>query len=349
MSSVIRLSAAAAIAASLFVAEGAHAQNSAVINFVGNLETYTGTPFLDPDLPGTPVNQLVNGEFPTWDPTLPPGSVAEPLQSNSLDWLRFQGQIVIPDFQGDGRYIAQPDGMGFGGAGIYLHNPVLNRIETVSLRTEGPLTGPSAALAGRVDGDELEQRDDIYLPDFTPNGVAIIDIAGDNVTISYELDFLNLPRDNAEFFRDGVTPTDISNIVTGVGERFLSIGVEGGGTAMTTTATIGTNDQSIPYGAYFTFEPVVGGNLGNTIVDLTVGILETEIAANNISSNGLNNADTVFLTELPAYGAPGGTVTFFDLTMGPDLSVSVATSPEPASALLVMVSAAGLAARRRRG
>ncbi|MEM7082092.1 MAG: hypothetical protein AAF465_05120 [Pseudomonadota bacterium] len=295
-------------------------RDTAVINFTTALGpgNYSGVAALDPFIPGTEFNDLINGVF---------GPGASP------DWLRFNGQIVLNNFIGDGTYVVTPDGVGNGG--IFLHSPLLNRIETSTWRTEGPLTAASLAEgAGVFDGDPTTVRDDIYLPDLTPNGVITVTIAGDDVNINYVLDFTTLDPTNAVFLRDGVTPTDLFDRLDEANAKFELIGVDGGGTAVTTTATANVDDQDIPYGVYFNFESFLNGNLSNTVSDLdffgmgqgalTRGIIRNEVAAGNVSIDGLGG------DPLPdPFAAEEGTVTFFDLNGGADLSTTVSVVPDP--------------------
>ncbi|MEM9480529.1 MAG: hypothetical protein AAGA58_12820 [Verrucomicrobiota bacterium] len=305
--------------------------NTAVINFFANTTSYSGPDSLSPFVPGGPTHALINGL----------GGFAG---LASPDWQRFTGQIYIPNFTGDGTY-TNADGLG-----IYFHSPLLNRIEAVSLRTEGALTAASlSAGAGRVDGAPTQNRDDIYLPDFDPNGVITVMISGNTVNIDYALDFSTLPDTNAGFLRDGTTPTQISNILDAEGQQFSFIGASGSGTAVVETATIGVDDEDIPYGGYNEFDAVVSGNLGNTIVDLTRGIIDNEIAAMNISSDGRSadtTTNTVFLVD--PFALESGTVTLFDLTGGPDFNASIALIPEPTVAPFMLLAALGFIAHRRR-
>ncbi|MEM9351690.1 MAG: hypothetical protein AAGA92_01630 [Planctomycetota bacterium] len=316
--------------------------DSAVISFTADVATYSGTPALDPfnngggGLPSAPF-ALINGL----------GGFAG---LASPDWARFSGQIYIPDFAGDGTYTISPtNGVG----GVYLHSPLLNRIEAVSLRTEGPLTPASlSAGAGRADGAPTQNRDDIYLPDFTPNGVAIVTINGDDVSIDYELDFSSLPDENAAFLRNGVTPTQIGDILVAEGQKFGSIGVVGSGTSVKQSAVIGSGgEDDFPYGGFNLFDAVASGNLSNTILPTTRGVIDNEIAANNISEDGMQTgtASPVFFTD--PFAGESGTTFFYDLTGGPDLDASIALVPipEPGAAVLLLLGVAAAAARRGRG
>ncbi|MBB85346.1 MAG: hypothetical protein CL931_16170 [Deltaproteobacteria bacterium] len=321
-------------ALSAFIAGPALAQNSAVINFSADLTSYSGVPGLNPFTAGTPVNDLVNGNF---------GSVQDGV--NRPDWLNMDGQIVIPDFTGDGTYTITPDGLGDGG--IFLFSPILNRVETVSWRTEAGITTPGF---GRADGNTPTQRDDIYFPDFSPNGTATVTIAGNDVSIDYDLDFNNLPTTNAEFLRSGVTPTDISNVLSGFGATFSNISVLGSGTATTSFEAKGGTSATTPFGGYTSLtDGELLGNLSNTIVGTTLGMLENEINNGNISSDGRNLPSTVFmqLAEIAPFNTPGGTNIFFDLS-GTPLDASVTVVPEPSTALLAMLGLAGLSAAGRR-
>ncbi|MEM9914675.1 MAG: PEP-CTERM sorting domain-containing protein [Planctomycetota bacterium] len=312
------------------------AADSAVFNFTTNLTAYDGPdglPDLSPFTPGTALNALVNGQ----------GGFAG---LASPDWLRFTGQIYISDFQGDGTYVVSPtNGVG----GIYLHSPLLNRLEAVSLRTEGALTQDSLnAGAGRTDGQPTQNRDDIYLPDFTPNGTATVVVSGNDVSIDYLLDFTTLPDTNAGFLRDGTTPTQISGILEAAGQQFETIGVQGFGTAAVQSATIGSgSEDGFAYGGYTLFDAVTLGNLSNTITPTTRGVIDNEIAAGNISSDGRSatNPATTFLTD--PFAGESGTTFVFDLTSGPDFDASATLIPEPAS-LLTLLAGMGLVASRRR-
>lgn len=266
-------------AACLLIGATKSRADSAVINFTADLTSYTGTPTLSPFVPGTALNALINGQ----------GGFAG---LGSDDWQRFTGQVYIPNFTGDGTYTATPDGSG--GAGIYLHSPLLNRIEAVSLRTESPLTADSlAASAGRADGNPTQNRDDIYLPDFEPNAVTTITISGNEVTIDYFLDFQTLDDTNAAFLRNGVTPTQIGDLLLAEGVQFGSIGVTGNATAAVQSATIGSGvEDTFPYGGFNLFDAVVSGNLSNTIVPTTRGVIDNEIAANNITPAGSGGRQT---------------------------------------------------------
>lgn len=333
-----RLFLSAALLA-LFSGHQAIAQDSAVINFTAELKPggYSGTSALDPFVPGTPSYDLINGT----------GFFTAPA---SPDWRKFDGQIVISNFTGDGTY--NIGGTGGDAGGIYFVSPLLNRIEAVSWRTEDALSPASLALgAGRRDGAATQNRDDIYLPDFTPNGVAAVTIMGDKVTIDYELDFSTLPDTNAAFLRNGVTPTQIGDILEANNSAFVSIGAEGMGMVTPVIESKGL-DAAIPFGGYTALSEDVGGNLSNTIVPTTLELLANEIALNNISSDGrsLTNPDTVFLTlgDLAPFVGDTGDLYFYDLTGGGTLDASVATVvPIPAAAWL-FASAIGLLAMRGR-
>ncbi|MEM8782491.1 MAG: hypothetical protein AAGE65_06485 [Planctomycetota bacterium] len=310
------------------------AADSAVFNFTSNLTSYSGADALSPFIPGTAFNALVNGQ----------GGFAG-LASD--DWLRFTGQIYLPDFNGDGTYEITPtNNVG----GLYLHSPLLNRLEAVSLRTEGPLTQASLdAGDGRADGQLTANRDDIYLPDFTPNGTATVTVEGDDVTIDYVLNFTTLTDENAAFLRNGVTPTQIADLLAAAGQRFGSVGVNGTGTAAVQSAAIGSGDEDgFAFGGYSLFDAVVEGNLSNTIVPTTRGVIDNEIAAGNISSDGRSatNPATTFLTD--PFAGESGTTFFFDLTGAGDLDASVALVPEPGAALAA-IAGTGVLLRRRRG
>ncbi|MEM9174448.1 MAG: PEP-CTERM sorting domain-containing protein [Myxococcota bacterium] len=317
------------------------AQDSAVINFTADLNSYSGIASLDPFAAGTPVNGLVQGT----------SSFALDFQDGVVreEWLQLDGQIVIPNFTGDGTYTITPDGLGDGG--IYLLSPLLNRVETVSLRTEGPLQASSIAAGfGRQDGQPTQQRDDIYLPDFTPNGTTIVTISGNNVSIDYDLDFNTLSDENARFLRDGVTTTGISIVLDAEAAQFENISVVGSATATVSSEAKGGTAATTPYGGFTTVQdPLLDGNLANTITGTTLGLLETEIAAGNISSDGRNLPTTVFLTlaDLAPFNTPGGTNFFYDLT-GTSLDASVTIVPEPTTALLALLGLAGLSASGRR-
>ncbi|MEM9187105.1 MAG: PEP-CTERM sorting domain-containing protein [Planctomycetota bacterium] len=319
----------------------AQTPTSAVINFetLLNPGDYSGAPEFDPFASGTEFNDLINGVF---GPSAGPGS---------QDWLKFLGQIVIPNYTGDGTYTSTSDGLG-----IYLHSPLLNRIETVSWRTEGALSAASLALpAGRADGQPTQQRDDIYVPDFDPNGVVSVTISGSSVTIDYLLDFDALPATNSVFLRDGVTDTDISDRLNAVGSRFLSIGVNGTGTDTADLFEVGVDDASIPYGAFYTLDPLLNGNLANTIVDTSLALLRNEIAnegntvgEGNISTTGRSNTEAVDFFEDPYAGRDGEFVAVFDLVGAPLATTVALTIPEPGSASLALAGLAALVARRRR-
>ncbi|MEM1012578.1 MAG: MYXO-CTERM sorting domain-containing protein [Planctomycetota bacterium] len=339
MSNATRVSLILAAATSVGVVSSASA-DSAVINFTTNLTSYegpAGVETLSPFVPGTALNALVNG-------------LDGFAGLGSPDWLRFSGQIYIPDYTGPGTYSITPDN---GVGGIYLHSPLLNRLEAVSLRTEGPLTQASIdAGAGRADGNATQNRDDIYLPDFTPNAVTTVTITPSNeVTIDYDLDFSTLSDENAGFLRDGVTPTQISVLLEDAGQKFGFIGVDGTGVANVQSAIIGSGDEDdFAYGGFSLFETVVEGNLSNTIVPTTRGVIDNEVAAMNISSDGRSTdptTDTVFLTD-PFAGESGETF-FFDLTGGPDFfaSAQLVLVPEPTTATLGLLALGGLLRRRR--
>ncbi|MEM6638991.1 MAG: hypothetical protein AAF610_03730 [Pseudomonadota bacterium] len=295
-------------------------RDTAVINFTTALaETdYSGVDGVNPFIPGTELNNLINGVF---------GPGASP------DWLRFNAQIILDNFVGDGTYTVTSDGTGNGG--IFLHSPLLNRLETSTWRTEGPLSAQSLTDgAGVFDGDPTAQRDDIYLPDFTPNGTFTVTIDGNDVTVDYDLDFSTLPATNAVFLRDGVTPTALSMRLDAANAKFDFIGVDGSGTATVTVATAGVDDGDIPFGVYFNFDDFLAGNLSNTISDLdffgpgqgalTRGIIRNELAANNITINGQGG------DPLPdPFANQAGTVTFFDLNGGADFTTTVVVSPDP--------------------
>ncbi|MEM1109581.1 MAG: PEP-CTERM sorting domain-containing protein [Planctomycetota bacterium] len=328
-----------------FSASHAALADSAVINFTSSLAEsgFSVDPgvinpdALNPFAAGSELNDLVNGVFG-------PG---EGLGTN-LDWLRFTGQIYIPDFSGDGTYEITPtNGVG----GIYLHSPLLNRIEAVSVRTEGALTAASiAAGAGRADGNPTQNRDDFYFPDFTPNGTATVTINGSDVTIDYDLDFSTLSGPNSQFFREETTDTDLSDRLTDARQQFGFIGVDGTATAVVQSAVIGSGDEDeFAYGAYNPLSEVLNGNLANTIVPSTRFVVSTEIAAGNITTDGRLTSDPSTPTELipdPFIGETGDTF-FYDLTGAGDLSTSILLIPEPGTAALLLAAAGVLVARRR--
>lgn len=309
--------------------------DTAVINFTTDVQSYEGPSGLDPFFPGSTTFDLFNGT----------GSFTAP---GSDDWTRITGQIYIDDFGGDGTYTVSPTG----GGAIYLHSALLNRIEAISLRTEGPLTQDSLnAGAGRQDGANTQNRDDIYLPDDTPNGTAEVTISGNEVTIDYLLDFTTLPDTNAAFLRDGTTATQIGDALVANNAQFGSISIIGTQTAVVQQAVIGSGDEdSFPYGGYYDLDPAIGGNLANTIIPTTRGLLDREIAAGNISSDGRSamNPATVFLTD--PFASESGNTFFFDLNGGPDFVGSVVLVPEPASGVVVLLGAAAACSigRRRR-
>ncbi|MEM7577757.1 MAG: hypothetical protein AAF328_09800 [Planctomycetota bacterium] len=328
------------------------AADSAVIQFTANLPdgNFVGPPQLDPyngnlitvpDGSGGTVQITESALFALVNDLAFPGT------PGGQDWLRFAGQIYIPDFTGDGTYTI---GGNNSDGGLYLHSPLLNRIEAVSVRTEGPLTAGSLALgAGRADGNLTQNRDDFYFPDFDPNGIATVTITGDDVSIDYELDFSTLDDTNAAFLRNGVTPTQIGDALLAAGVQFDNIGVEGGGTAAVQSAAIGSSgDDLFPYGAFNPFAAGIDGNLSNTIVPSLREVVELETAASNITSDGRLVSDpTTPTTVIPnPFLGESGTTFFFDLTGAGDLDASVSLIPEPATA--AVLAGIGLMATRRR-
>lgn len=328
----------------LVTGQQAFANDSAVINFTATLNPggYSGVAALDPFVPGTITNNLATG-------------VIGPGGANSGDYLRFDGQVVISDFSGDGTYVV---GGGTGG-GIYFQSPLLNRIEAVSLRTEGAITAASQALgAGRRDGGTLQNRDDIYLPDFNPNGVATVTVSGNNVSLDYLLDFSTLPITNAEFLRNGDTPTQIGDVLAANNAVFGSIGANGSGNAAPVVSAKGAS-ATTPFGGYTSLSPDVGGNLSNTIVPTTIELLFNEIAAGNITSDGRLVSDPTTDTEIfdplnnPFYAeyAPffqdTGDFYFYDLT-GAGIAATVSTVPVPAAVWLFASALAGMIGIKRR-
>lgn len=341
-----KLTTSATLLAALLSGQQAVAADSAVINFTATLGSggYSGVESLDPFIAGTPTYDLVNGT----------GFFSSPA---SPDWLSFDGQITISDFQGDGTYTI--GGSGNDAGGIYFVSPLLNRIEAVSLRTEGPLTAESQALgAGRRDGQALGNRDDIYLPDFTPNGVATVTISGNDVTLDYLLDFSTLPITNAEWLRNGDTPTQISGILAANNARFASIGASGSGSILSVVSAKGAF-SSTPFGGYTSLSADVGGNLSNTIVPTTIELLNNEIAAGNITSDGRLVSDPTTPTEIfdpltnPLYAeyapffADVGDFYFYDLT-GTSINASVSVVPAPAAVWLWLCGSGLLALLRRK-
>ncbi|MEM7467038.1 MAG: hypothetical protein AAF387_09155 [Pseudomonadota bacterium] len=339
MKKLLTSSALAVVLAS----QQAGATDTAVINFTATLMPggYSGVAALDPFQAGTVTNNLVNG--------LVAGAPA------SQDWLKFDAQVVISNFSGDGTYE-------IGGAdagGIYFQSPLLNRIEAVSIRSEGALQQDTIDLGvGRRDGNPTQNRDDFYLPDFDPNGIATITINGTSVSVDYALDFSTLPITNAEFLRNGDTSTQISDTLAANNAVFSFIGASGTGTA---TPVVQANDgtSNTPYGSYTSLSPDVGGNLSNTLVPLTLEALNIEIAAGNITSDGRLVSDLTTPTEefdggnngylpgnLPFFDAAGD-VTFYDLT-GQTFEASVSVVPVPAAVYLLAPAFGMLMARRRK-
>ena len=310
---------AAALFASLVQGTASAQTDTAVINFNGDVTTYAGTDRLNPFLPGTILFDLEAGNFPF----------------NGLegdDYTAFNGQIIIPDYQGAGTYTSSADGLG-----IFLHSPVLNRIETVSLRTERGVTAPGV---GRTDGMPSVNRDDIYAPDFTPNGSFSVTISATNeVSISYSVDFSNISNENALFLREDGQETGISallrdeangpngdapGVIDPVGPDAVQLTVfEFSGTTPATAAIFnndGVDDAAVPYGGYFDLDTPIFGNLSNTITDLTRGALRIEIGNNNVSTDGRLVTDPLTPTELIGFddlngldSGTGGQVYFFDL------------------------------------
>lgn len=334
--------------------------DSAVINFTsflspGGFSAEADVPnpnALNPYEPGTEFNNLVQGLFG-------PGQGA----GENLDWLRFTGQIYIPNFQGDGTYTITPDN---GVGGIYLHSPLLNRIEAVSLRTEGPISTESQlAGARRLDGAQPTQRDDFYFPDFTPNGTATVVISGNSVDIDYVLDFDSLNDDlNSQFFRqnpDETLETDLSRRLLAADQQFGKITVSSGdqpNTAVVTQATIGDDDPllpdsgegALPYGAYNPLDSTISGNLGNTIVDLTRFIVATEIGNDNISADGQQTGEPDAEFTPNPFAGESGTAFYYNLLGDGDLvtTVEMALIPEPGTAALLLAAASFMTRRRRR-
>jgi hypothetical protein len=356
-----KLALGAAVAA-LLVSHQATAADSAVINFTAELKPggYSGVGAVDPFKTGSVVNNLVNGV-----------GIGSPFGPTN-EWLKIDAQIVISEFTGDGTYtIGGPGGTA---GGIYLVSPLLNRLETVSLRTEGPLQPASLALgAGRADGQPTVQRDDIYLPDFTPNGVATVTIAGDSVSIDYDLDFSTLPPENGRFLREGeafpgdptnsppippgFAPTGLSAALDDAGARFAALGISGSLTAAVSTEGKGPN-ATTPFGGYTALDEVynvgaIGGVLGNTIVPTSLALLNIEIDANNISSDGRSatNPETVLLPKdgaLAPFFAATGHLVFFALVGAGTFDVSATVGPLPAAAFLMAPAAGMLVGFRRR-
>lgn len=326
---------AAVLAAASFVSPAVSRADTAVVNFIADVNQYFGITAFDPFTPGSVISDLENG-------------LGGFVGNASDDWTKLVGQIVIDDYVGPGTYTASPTGgtgpLGTTDVGVYLHGALLNRIEAVSRRTAGPITFPGA---GRQDGNPPVANDDIYLPNYNPLGVASVTIAPTGeVSVQYELDFTLLPPENGRFLREtspGVfVPTALSMNLDAFGASFENITIEGSGTPVTTTATIGTDDDLIPYGGYWPLDPNIAGNLSNTIVPTTRGLIRNELSNNNIltGTGGTPIAD-------PLTGQ-SGTAFFFDLT-GDNLPMSVTVVPEPASAVLVgMVGLAGLGLRRHR-
>ncbi|MEM9752450.1 MAG: hypothetical protein AAF916_03600 [Planctomycetota bacterium] len=344
------LAAAGALAAGASVSAWA---DSAVINFTANLPdgNFSGPPELDPynsnlitvpDGSGGTVQITESALFALVNDFAFPGT------PGGQDWLRFAGQIYIPDFAGEGTYTI---GGNNSDGGFYLHSPLLNRLEAVSLRTEGPLTAGSIALgAAPADGDPSQNRDDFYFPDFDPNGIATVTISGSDVTINYLLDFSTLDDTNAAFLRNGVTPTQIGDALLAAGVQFDEIAVTGGGSAVVESALIGSGDEDLfPYGAFNPFAAGIDGNLSNTIVPSLRGVVELETAAQNITTDGRLVSDPTTPTEiiLNPFLAETGATFFYDLTGAGDLDASVSlVVPEPTSAGLL--AGLGLLALRQR-
>ncbi|MEM6980619.1 MAG: PEP-CTERM sorting domain-containing protein, partial [Planctomycetota bacterium] len=283
-------------------------------------------------------------------------------QGGSDDWLRFNGQIAIRNFTGDGTYTIGPGGSDAGG--IYYVSPLLNRVETDTWRTNTGVTGTNWSGIAPADGDPTANEDDVYLPDFSPNGTATVTISGTAVSINYGLDFSTLPITNAEFFRGGSTPTEISDILTAEGAFLSFIGVDGSGTAVVEEFLEGA-DGDAPFGGYNALDeefsppgdpisPAIG-NLSNTLIDTNYEFLREEIADGTIARS---TSDPTLLTftgpgatnpDLAPFLDGAGTTTFFDLTGGAPLDGFIATAiPEPGTFSALVVSGALVATSRRR-
>ncbi|MEN1680577.1 MAG: hypothetical protein AAGJ46_13390 [Planctomycetota bacterium] len=353
MSSAWKVSAAAALAGLFAISHRATA-DTAVINFTTDLlapSAYTGPAEFDPFNPSSITDALINGE----------GGF---LGDASPDWTRLAGQIVIDNYTGPGTYSTSADGSS--GVGVYVHGALLNRIETRTTRTFGPITAASTALgAAPADGDPPARNDDIYLPTYTPLGVASVTITEPTtgnfvVDVDYDLDFTTLPEENARFLRvvpvspmdpTGFRATALSTNLDAFGAKFRNISVSDTAAATVTSGEIGVSDDLIPYGGFNPFDAVAAGNLSNTIVDLTRGVVRNELAASNI------RVGTSDPTAMPPSVSPpisddplagqSGTAFFFDLTAG-NLASSVVIVPEPSAAAVIAAGFSAVAARRRR-
>ncbi|MEM6330151.1 MAG: PEP-CTERM sorting domain-containing protein [Planctomycetota bacterium] len=349
------LVACGVVAGAVFAGAAARAQqDSAVINFIADLDTLTATNLPDP---------LAAGPLAFFASIQP-------------DVLRLDGQIWIPDYTGDGVYTA-----GFNnvtGNRILVHSPLLERIEAQTWRAEdasdfaGTPGGPV-----EISGTAVSQRTKWLLPDDTPNGVFTVEVVGGQIVdLEYAFDF---SANSGLLFTDpneGSGNPNLSNIrldavdIDGGAANFAAPQVFAAGSAGFLDAAFGLNTQlsttsvtmtaADPNGA---FSP---GTAGSTVGNTTIGQLLNEINNNtdelgggtaNISNDGRRDGAPLGGITNPEQGAgyladifAATTGDLFVFTSTADLTVSITVTqvPEPAAGVLLAASAGCLAIRRRR-